>query len=97
MIQGIKLNNGTELIADVLGVSSDSIRVSHPVELVLGKGGFNMLPSSFIAEDMSEMEINLASVMMYPYKINSAIEEQYKSLVTTLTTGIEVPSKQILI
>ena len=87
-----KLNSGEELIAKVLEISENNIKISDPVSIAPAQNGMQMIPSMFTAEPGSSVTLNTNSVAMY-----SETEDSIKMKYIEATTGIKVPEKKIFL
>ncbi len=87
-----KLNSGEELIAKVLEISENNIKISDPVSIAPAQNGMQMIPSMFTAEPGSSVTLNTTSVAMY-----AETEDGIKMKYIEATTGIKVPDKKIFL
>ena len=87
-----KLNSGEELIAKVLSVEANHIKISEPVSVAPGPQGVGLIPSMFTADPKGETKLNTNSIA-----IISQTEDGVKTKYIQATTGIAVPSKKLVL
>jgi len=89
-----KLTSGEELIAKVLHDMDDNgyVTIMEPVAVAPGPQGMGLIPSLFTVDQSTELKINTKNVLMC-----AATASQITDKYIEATTGIKVPSKQILV
>ena len=87
-----KLNSGEELIAKVLSVESNYIKISEPVSVAPGPQGMGLLPSMFTADPKAETALNTTSIA-----VSALTDESVKTKYIQATTGITVPDKKLIL
>ena len=86
-----KMNSGEELVAKVLEYGDNELVLSEPVSIGPGPKGMGLVPSMFTADPKGEYRLNTSSVAMY-----CATEQGVQDKYLEATTGIKVPSKQLI-
>ena len=91
-IYTFKLFSGEELVTEVKEIHADHYMISHPVSIAPGQNGVQMIPSAFTLEMDKKARLNINAITMI-FVTNDAVITSYMKA----TTGIDVPSKKILI
>lgn len=91
-VMTFKLNSGEELIAKVVGVDGQFVKVTEPVSIAPSPQGMGLVPSMFTAEPTAESVININSVSLY-----AVTEESVKFKYIEATTGIKLPPEKKII
>jgi len=92
-IYTLKLNSGEELITKVTGIEKDGwLLVQEPVSVAPGPKGMGLVPSMFTADPKGEYRINTSSIALFALT-DSNVSDKY----IEATTGIKVPSKQLVL
>jgi hypothetical protein len=91
-VMTFKLNSGEELIAKVVGIEGQFVKVTEPVSIAPSPQGMGLVPSMFTAEPKDDAVININSVSLY-----ALTEESVKFKYIEATTGIKIPEKKIIL
>jgi hypothetical protein len=91
-VMTFKLNSGEELIAKVVDVQGQFVKVTEPVSIAPSPQGMGLVPSMFTAEPKDDAVININSVSLY-----ALTEESVKFKYIEATTGIKIPEKKIIL
>jgi hypothetical protein len=86
-----KLNSGEEMVAKVVKYDADGILLAEPVSIAPGPKGMGLVPSMFTADPKGEYRLNTSSVAIYA-PTDQSVQDKYLEA----TTGIKVPSKQLI-
>lgn len=89
-----KFNSGEEMIAKVTfsDVSVEFLKVEEPLSVAPSAQGVGLIPSLFTGNPGSEVTININSISMYV-----EAEESVQLKYLEATTGIQVPSKKLIL
>jgi len=87
----IKLNSGEELIAKVIEITDTQLVITDPLSIAQGPKGMTLIPSMFTANPEKPIRLNTSSVTLYAFTEYN-VKDQY----TTMTTGIQLPDKKII-
>lgn len=87
----IKLNSGEELVAKVTEVNSTQITITDPLSIAQTSKGMSLIPSMFTVDIEKPITLNTSSVTLYGHTEDS-VKDQY----ITMTTGIQLPDKKII-
>lgn len=87
----IKVNSGEEVIAKVINVDETSITLAEPLSVAPGPQGVGLMPTMFTTEPGSDIVINRNSITMI-----GTTNDQVKSKYIEATTGLQVPSKKLI-
>jgi hypothetical protein len=91
-IYTLKMVSGEEVTAKIVAHSGDSIEVTHPISMVLGPQGLQMMPSLFSSNSDKNVYINTATIAMA-----AETRDDVRNKYIEATTGIVTPSaKQII-
>ena len=90
-VMTLKLNSGEELITKVLEKEGNYLVIQEPVSVGPGPKGMGLVPSLFTADPKGEYRLNTDSIAMY-----APTEDNVKDKYIEATTGIKVPSKQLI-
>lgn len=96
-VVGLKLANGEMIIATLVDKSTSAStmmlpwKLVHPFLLLLGPGSVNMMPWLASSQDDSEVEADISSHVMVPFKPSENLTDGY--LEATGQKRIAVPSK----
>ena len=87
----VKVNSGEEIIAKVINVDDTSITLSEPLSVAPGPQGIGLMPTMFTTEQGSNVVINRSSIAMV-----GITNDQVKAKYIEATTGLQVPSKKLI-
>jgi hypothetical protein len=87
-----KLNSGEELVAKVVQSGGDWIELEEPVSIAPTQKGMQFIPSMFTSEPKAEIRLNTNSISLF-----AQTEDSIKMKYIEMTTGIQVPDKQIIL
>jgi hypothetical protein len=87
-----KLNSGEELVAKVTEVSDNYVLLDTPVSIAPGPQGMGLMPSLFTNDQRGKVRLNTSSVSLV-----ADTEESVKLKYLEATTGIQVPSKKMIL
>ena len=90
-VYSIKISNGDELVAKVTAINADSIEVSHPLTVLPGREGIQLVPSLFTSDLDSFITINMSNVSMYTKASQKVCDSYLES-----TTGIKPVRSSLL-
>ena len=90
-VYSIKISNGDELVAKIMAVNPDSIEVSHPLTVLPGREGIQLVPSLFTSDLDSVITINMSNVSMYTKASQKVCDSYLES-----TTGIKPVRSSLL-
>jgi len=87
-----KLNSGEELIAKVVSISDDSVKIESPASVAPGPQGLGLVPSMFTADPDLNPTLNTNSIAMY-----ALTDDSVKMKYIEANTGIKVPEKKLVL
>lgn len=90
-IYTFKLNSGEELVARVLEISDSEISLEEPVSVAPSAKGMGLVPSLFTSA-ASAVSLQRSAVSLMA-ETEATVRDKY----IEATTGIQVPSKKILV
>lgn len=90
-VYSIKIANGDEIVAKVLSVNPDNIEVSHPLTVLPGREGIQLVPSLFTVDLDSAITINMSNISMYTKASEKVCDSYLES-----TTGIKPVRSSLL-
>lgn len=87
-----KLTSGEEVITKIIEESDSYLEVSDPLSVAPNPQGMGLMPSMFTASHDGVVILSKATITMY-----ALTEENIKNKYISATTGIELPSKKIVL
>jgi hypothetical protein len=90
-IWSFKLNSGEEVIGKVIEINNDYLLLNDPVSVAPGPKGLGLVPSMFTHNAAIPVTLNTNNIAMYV-----PTDENIQAKYVEATTGIEVPSKKVL-
>jgi len=87
-----KLNSGEELVAKVTEVNDNYVLLDTPVSIAPSPQGMGLMPSLFTNDQRGKVRLNTSSVSLV-----ADTEESVKLKYLEATTGIQVPSKKMIL
>lgn len=90
-VYSIKIANGDELVAKIMAVNPDSIEVSHPLTVLPGQQGIQLVPSLFTADVDAVVSINMSNISMFTQANQKVCDSYLES-----TTGIKPVRSSLL-
>jgi hypothetical protein len=87
-----KLNSGEEMVAKVIMVTDNYVIVTSPVSIAPGPNGMGLMPSLFTNDQRENVRLNTNSISLM-----APTEDQVKMKYIEATTGIQVPSKKMIL
>lgn len=88
----IKLVNGEEIVTKIVEIYDDVADISHPISMILGPQGLQMMPCLFSSNPDKNVSINMDMMVMV-----SEPRDDVRAKYIEATTGIAtVPNKQII-
>jgi len=93
-VMTFKLNSGEELIAKVTKAPDEEgwLMLEEPVSIAPGPQGMGLVPSMFTANTKEEIRLNTKSISLY-----GVTEDNVRMKYLEATTGIQVPSKKLVL
>lgn len=91
-IYTFKLTNGEELVAKIQQKFDTHYEIQHPISMILGPQGLQMMPSLFSANPDKNVLLNISNIALA-----CEAREDVRSKYIEATTGLVTPpSKQII-
>jgi hypothetical protein len=87
-----KLNSGEEMVAKVVQVLDNYLVLSTPVSIAPGPQGMGLMPSLFTNDQRENVRLNTNSISLM-----APTEDQVKMKYIEATTGLQVPSKKMIL
>lgn len=87
-----KLNSGEELVAKVVMSTDNYVLISNPVSVAPGPQGMGLMPSLFTNEQHGNVRLNTNSISLI-----ANTEEAVKMKYIEATTGLQVPTKKMIL
>ncbi len=87
-----KLNSGEEMVAKVVEVEDNYLIVTTPVSIAPGPQGMGLMPSLFTNDQRENVRLNTNSISLV-----APTEDQVKMKYIEATTGIQVPTKKMIL
>lgn len=87
-----KLNSGEEVVAKINEVHVDYLLLEEPLSVAPSPQGMGLIPSMFTSNPKSKVRLNTNSI-----SLSSETEDNLKMKYLEATTGISVPSKQLIL
>lgn len=86
-----KLVSGDEIIAKVVAIEADHYMISEPAAVGATPQGMGLIPALLTAKPDGEIRLNTSSVCLV-----APTDENIKTKYIKATTGLDVPSKKIV-
>jgi hypothetical protein len=91
-IYSLKISNGDEVVAKVIGTTDAVITVQHPLTVVPSQAGIQLVPSLFTCGLDDEISINISNISMF-----APARDQVCDSYVEATTGIKPVRNKILV
>lgn len=88
----VKVASGEEIIGRIGSINDNEITIDEPLSVAPGPQGIGLMPTLFTAEGGSTVIINRSSIVMV-----AMTAEQVRSKYIEATTGIQTPSKKLIL
>ena len=87
-----KLNSGEELVAKVISIGDNYVLITSPVSVAPGPNGMGLMPSLFTNDQRGNVRLNTNRISLV-----ADTEEAVKLKYIEATTGLQVPSKKMIL
>ena len=87
-----KLNSGEEMVGKFTEQDGQYLTIENPVSIAPSQKGMQLIPSLFTVDPDTAVTLNTNSVSMY-----ALTDDSVKMKYIEMTTGIQIPDKQILV